>query len=262
MSSGGVCPGLYRDAKGKFYCKYAGGTEVDPAFMPCLMEYWECPYYIGWRKKAGTKEESVTPPLEAGEKTTAPAPQPVAIAEHVTGTKLLEEASSELDSLINRATELSKIWEEYEKAAREVIGSWEEIRDRLEKELLSIESSLDAYVAELERIELKHKLGVLDDTQYEGLKSELDRRIAEKTSEKEDIQRKLDELDRLIIPHYKRVKAAEVKPEIAKLRLALNKLEQKFKEGGITEEAYRRVKAEIEARLKRLERIREEVEEQ
>ncbi len=262
MSSSEVCPSLYRDARGKFYCKYAGGTEVDPAFMPCLMEYWECPYYVGWRKKAGTKEESVIPPPEASERAVVPTPQPAAIAEHAAGAKLLEEVSSELDSLINRATELSKIWEEYEKAAREIIGSWEEIRDRLEKELLSIESSLNTYVAELERIELKHKLGVLDDAQYEELKSELDRKIAEKTSEKEDIQRKLDELDRLIVPHYKRVKAAEVKPEIAKLRLALNKLEQKFKEGSITEETYRSVKAELEVKLKRLEKIREEVEEQ
>ncbi|MGC9108555.1 MAG: hypothetical protein ACP5IE_10270, partial [Infirmifilum sp.] len=64
-----------------------------------------------------------------------------------------------------------------------------------------------------------------------------------------------------VIPHYKRVKVAEVKPEIAKIRLALNKLEQKFKEGEVAEETYRRLRAELEAKLKRLERIREEVEE-
>jgi len=262
MASSGVCPGLYKDARGKFYCKYAGGAEVDPAFMPCLMEYWDCPYYVQWTKREKAEREEVKPAPSVSEPVTAPPQQLLVSAEPLAGAPRYEELSSRLESLINRASELSRAWEEYEKAAREVIESWEELRDTLEKELLEIDSSLEAYVSELERIELKHKLGVLDDSQFEELKSELDKKIAEKTAEKEEIRKKLDELDRLVIPHYKRVKVAEVKPEIAKLRLALSKLEQKYREGSISEEAYKSVKTELEAKLKRLEKIREEVEEQ
>ncbi|MGB9786407.1 MAG: hypothetical protein ACPLRJ_03910 [Infirmifilum uzonense] len=263
MSTGGVCPGLYRDTRGRFYCKYAGGVEVDPAFMPCLMEYWECPYYIEWRKKS-TEEKK---PVEQ----IVPAPQPQTqikiekpetlspeVKEERTG---LEKITEEIDTLITRASELSRIWEEYERDAREVIEKWENLRDYLEKELLSIKSSINTLTEELERIETKHKLGILDDTHYQELRSEIDSKISQKNSEMDNIKRKLDELDRLVIPHYKRVKVAEVKPEIAKIRLALNKLEQKFKEGEVAEETYRRLRAELEAKLKRLERIREEVEE-
>jgi len=41
----------------KFYCKYAGGAEVDPAFMPCLMEYWDCPIYVQWTKGKEKEEK-------------------------------------------------------------------------------------------------------------------------------------------------------------------------------------------------------------
>ncbi|MEZ0345517.1 MAG: hypothetical protein ABWK01_03120 [Infirmifilum sp.] len=264
MSAGGVCPGLYRDSKGKFYCKYAGGVEVDPAFMPCLMEYWECPYYLEWKKKASVEkkpaEETVTTPRQPPEVAQQPRIErpSVVISEE---KPPVEKVADELDMLASKATELSKLWEEYDRAAREIIERWEEIRDYLEKEVISIESTLNTLADELERIEVRHKIGVLDDSQYQDLKSELERRIAEKTSEMESIKKRLDEVDRLVLPHYKRVKVAEVKPEIAKIRLALNKLEEKFREGGLTEETYKRLKEELEAKLKRLERIREEVEE-
>lgn len=263
MSSSGVCPALYKDSKGKFYCKYAGGAEVDPAFMPCLMEYWECPYYVQAAKAkkmeaaAKEKEEAGVSVVQPEETTRVVSRPPTAVAVEAEEESL---GASELENLIYQASELTKSWEEYERAAREVIEKWEELRDRLERELLSIDSSLEAYAAELNRIELKHKLGVLDENQFEDLKKELEGKISEKMSEKENLQRKIEELDRLVIPHYKRVKAAEVKPEIAKLRIALSKLEQKFKEGGITEDLYKKLKAELEAKLKRLEAIREEVE--
>lgn len=263
MASSGICPGLYRDSKGKFYCKYAGGIEVDPAFMPCLMEYWECPYYIEWKKKSAEEKKSAeqlpsTSQLQMEVKPERPLTPPEEVKE---SAEKVEEVLNSLDALIGRASDLSKLWEEYNNAAREVIEKWEEIRDYLEKELMSIDSSLKVFSEELDRIELKHKIGVLDDAHYQELKSEIESKINKKNNEKEIIKKKLDELDRLVLPHYKRVKAAEVKPEIAKIKLALNRLEQKFKEGGVTEETYRRLKSELEAKLKRLERIREEVEE-
>lgn len=256
-----VCPGLYKDQRGKFYCRYAGGAEVDPAFMPCLLEYWECPYYQQAKKaeEAKPKAEEVVVPVEAKPPETpretaavAPAP-PVAAEEHAS-------LVSEAEALIERAGELARIWEEYDRAAREVVERWEDVRERISRELAGVDATITAYVDELERLEKMRESGVIGEEEYGELKASLERRLAEKNKEREELSRVLADLDRVVLPHFKRVKVAEVKPEIAKLKVALAKLEERFKSGGISEEVYEKLRSELEERIKRLEKIKEEVE--
>ncbi|MEM0336036.1 MAG: hypothetical protein QXT33_06520 [Thermofilum sp.] len=259
MSSRGVCPGLYRTGN-KFYCKFAGGAEVDPAFLPCVADYWSCEFY----KKQEEKRRAPQPPQVPQQAVAAveireeprvttelrppPPPQPVA-------------AADEVEELVRRAVDLGKMWEEYEREARAIVDSWEEVRERLRKDLLGLEKAIEAYEAEIERLEARLKLGVLSEKEYEEVRSRLDAELAQRLSSKELLERKLADLDRAVIPHFKRVKATEVKPEIAKMRIALSKLEQKFKSGEIPRDVYERLKSEIEEKIRRLEKIREEVEE-
>ncbi len=282
MAAENICPGLYRDEKGKFYCAYAGGIEVDPAFMPCLAEYWECPYYISHREREEAAEEQVEAAAEEAEgggvvveaHETVEAVTETAEAAAQEAVEAAAEAGAveaapgeakpdivgEIESIAGKAIDLNRIWESYDREARALIEAWEDVRDEAEKIVLSLQQSIDTYLGELSKLEVKHRIGVISDDVYETLRSELERKIEEKRELQESIVRKISETERLILPHFKRVKVSEAKPEIAKLRLALSKLEEMYKSGQISEDTYRKLKNEIEDRIRKLERVKEEVE--
>ncbi len=276
MASENICPGLYRDEKGKFYCAYAGGIEVDPAFMPCLAEYWECPYYIGHKEKEKAEEEAEeaapqvveeapaeSAAVEVQETVEAATPEAAETGITVEAAPVAEEKADvlgEIDSIAERAISLNDLWEKYDREARSLIEAWEEVRENAEKIVLSLQQSIDTYLGELSKLEVKHRIGVITDDVYEELRSELERKIAEKRELQESIVSKINEVERLILPHFKRVKVSEAKPEIAKLRLALSKLEEMYKTGQISEDTYRKLKNEIEEKIRKLERVKEEVE--
>ena len=276
MASENICPGLYRDEKGKFYCAYAGGIEVDPAFMPCLAEYWECPYYIGHKEKEKAEEEAEeaapqvveeapaeSAAVEVQETVEATTPEAAETGITVETAPVAEEKADvlgEIDSIAERAISLNDLWEKYDREARSLIEAWEEVRENAEKIVLSLQQSIDTYLGELSKLEVKHRIGVITDDVYEELRSELERKIAEKRELQESIVSKINEVERLILPHFKRVKVSEAKPEIAKLRLALSKLEEMYKTGQISEDTYRKLKNEIEEKIRKLERVKEEVE--
>ncbi len=276
MASENICPGLYRDEKGKFYCAYAGGIEVDPAFMPCLAEYWECPYYIGHKEKEKAEEEAEeaapqvveeapaeSAAVEVQETVEATTPEAAETGITVETAPVAEEKADvlgEIDSIAERAISLNDLWEKYDREARSLIEAWEEVRENAEKIVLSLQQSIDTYLGELSKLEVKHRIGVIKDDVYEELRSELERKIAEKRELQESIVSKINEVERLILPHFKRVKVSEAKPEIAKLRLALSKLEEMYKTGQISEDTYRKLKNEIEEKIRKLERVKEEVE--
>lgn len=260
MSRATVCPGLYKDEKGKFYCRFADNAEIDPAFMPCLLEYWECPFYIRHKQteKALEIEKEEIKQQEAPPVTVPTVEMPTLI---VSPTEVsAERFTDEVDRLIDRASELARLWESYESEARRVVEEWEELRDKIKRELAGLEAVINAYISEKGRLEKLLDEGKISEEEYTDLISRLEKKLAEKNSEKEALTKKLADLDRVVLPHYKRVKVAEAKPELAKLRLALSKLEERFKSGSISEDVYMRLRAELEDKIQRLEKIKEEVE--
>ena len=260
MSRATVCPGLYKDEKGKFYCRFADNAEIDPAFMPCLLEYWECPFYIRHKqtekalevKKEEIKHQEAPPAIVP----TVEMPTLIVSPTEVSA----ERFTDEVDRLIDRASELARLWESYESEARRVVEEWEELRDKIKRELAGLEAVINAYISEKGRLEKLLDEGKISEEEYTDLNSRLEKKLAEKNSEKEALTKKLADLDRVVLPHYKRVKVAEAKPELAKLRLALSKLEERFKSRSISEEVYMRLRAELEDKIQRLEKIKEEVE--
>ncbi len=267
MSSPNICPGLRKDEKGKFYCAYAGGTEVDPAYMPCLSDYWECPYYISYKEREEELEKEVEVEEEHKEEIQETAFEEKALerveevpVEVPKEEKIEERLTERLDEISSKAVDLNRLWETYDKEARLLIDQWEEIKDELEKYLMSIQQSIDTYISELSKLDVKYKVGIIDEELYNELKSDLERKISEKRFLQDELIKKLNEAERLVMPHFKRVKVSEVKPEIAKLRIALSKLEQKYREGKVSEEVYLKLKGELENKIKKLEKIKEEVE--
>jgi DNA repair exonuclease SbcCD ATPase subunit len=260
MSRATVCPGLYKDEKGKFYCRFADNAEIDPAFMPCLLEYWECPFYIRHKQteKALEVEKEEIKQQEAPPATVPTVEMPTLIVSPIEVSA--ERFTDEVDRLIDRASELARLWESYESEARRVVEEWEELRDKIKRELAGLEAVINAYISEKGRLEKLLDEGKISEEEYTDLNSRLEKKLAEKNSEKEALTKKLADLDRVVLPHYKRVKVAEAKPELAKLRLALSKLEERFKSRSISEEVYMRLRAELEDKIQRLEKIKEEVE--
>lgn len=261
MSSRGVCPGLYRTGN-KFYCKFTGGAEVDPAFLPCVADYWNCDFYKKQEeeKKKMAPQPIPQPQLRAAALEAREEDRVIAVEPRPPPPPLPMAAEDEVEELVKRAVDLGRLWEEYEREARVIVESWEEVREKLRRDLFGLEKAIDAYETEIERLETKLKLGMLSEKEYEEVRSRLDAELAQRLSAKEKLERRLADLDRAVLPHFKRVKATEVKPEIAKMRIALSRLEQKFKSGEITKDVYERLRSEIEEKIKRLEKIREEVE--
>jgi len=262
MASAGVCPGLYR-VRNKFYCRYAKDAEVDPAFMPCVAEYWNCEFYKRWKAEERKQQapEVVPPRVEETSiaKVEVARPQPAVPLPPPQPAPL--PTADEIEELIQRAVELGRLWESYEREARAVIDAWEEVRARLRREIQSLEKSIDAYAAELERLELRAKMGMISEEEFEEIKASIDAELSKRVSLRDQLEKRLGDLDRVVLPHFKRIKAAEAKPEIAKLRLALAKLDQKLKSGEVSREVYERLRSELEDKIRRLERVREEVEE-
>lgn len=260
-----ICPALYRDEKGKFYCTYAD-REVDPGIMPCLSNYWECPIYIkaqreGIISKEEEKEVVVEEEQIPTEEQIAPEVEEITEVEEVTKPKveIEEEVLDKLREIQEEIIYLNKSWEEYENSAKDLLERWMELRDEAYQILHGIESSIESHSRELEELEIRKRLNLISDELYQDIKNETQETVDRYIAFKNEIKKFIDNIERLILPHYKRVKASEAKPDIAKLRLSLMKLEQIYKEGKIDEATYSRIKEEIQNEITKLERLLEEV---
>ncbi len=261
MSSESICPSLYRDEQGNFYCAYADGKKIDPGVMPCLGTYWECPIYTRvTRDKERMEEETKEPESIEHE-------EGISLAEIEEEKPEVEEIKREeedilrkLETLESRVIDLNHTWEEYERNARRVLEDWDELREETELILSGINSLLESYEKELRELDARFKLGLLSENTFNEIKSEIDRKAAEYLELKDNIEYLLQRIERVITPHFRRIKVSEVKPELAKLRLSLNRLENMFKEGRISEETYERVKRQLEKQIARLEKLKGEVE--
>lgn len=251
----GVCPGLYRDKQGRFICSFAN-IEVDPGVMPCLGSYEECIYYTRRQEVVAEERREV---VEERREAVVELPKPLAeeVVERVSPEEKLLNA---LRALEEELVSLGRLWEEYERNAKLVLERWEELSREARHVIAGVKSSINACRLELEELEARHKLGLVLEEAYSELKEEIESKIQELEGMLKQIEEALSESERLIAPHFKRVKAAEAKPEIAKIRLSLMKLDQMYRDGKVSEEVYRRVKSELEKRLAKLERLLAEVE--
>jgi len=257
-----ICPSLYRDEKGKFYCSYAS-REVDPGVMPCLSNYWECPIYVKAQREGLTVEKKVEEEVVKEEKPIKEPKvveeKPVVVEETPRPVEVEEEILEKLREVQEEVIDLNRAWEDYESSAKNLLDRWIELRNEAYQILNGIESSVESHTRELEELEIRKKLGLVPGDLYEDIKSETQETIDRYTAFKNEIEKFISEIERLIMPHYKRIKASEAKPDIAKLRLSLMKLEQMYKEGKVDEATYSRIKNEIESEISKLERLLEEV---
>ncbi len=251
-----VCPALYRDEKDpdKFYCKYAGKA-VDPGLMPCLANFTDCPIYKAGLAREEERRESleITVEAEEGEERPEKKEETVIITPE-------EEVLRELEELEMRIVELDSLWRKYEDEANDLIEHWEDLRTESERILAGLTSSISACRAELDSIETKYKLGLLDDPSYSELRESLEERLNRYEDIASRISLSLERVERLLTPHLRRVLAARAKPEINKLKVGLMKLQQLYESGKISEETYNKLKRELEQKIERLERVLAETE--
>lgn len=251
-----VCPYLYRDREGRFRCE-ASGNVVDPGLMPCLSNYRECPVFA-----AATAKPARPPAIEAETEavvTTAEEAPLEEIRAPVPIEKGIEEVEEEVTRKIRMAEEmamnLNEKWKEYEETARQLMRLWEETSMNGRHALEAVSSVVDLYEKILENLDTLLKSGRISERSYDELKKETQSNLEKYKNIKNDLESALKNAERLVIPHIQRVKVAEARPELGKLRLALMKLEQMFKEGKVSQETYERMRKELEARIRWLEQL-------
>lgn len=259
MSS--ICPYLYRDREGRFRCEVTGNA-VDPGLMPCLFNFKECPFYVS-ATKAQAKPAVEAPPegaptatvtvegvvervLEEGVK---------AAEERGIEEEVVEEVSRMIKAAEELAVNLNEKWKEYEDNARRLVKMWEETSMSARHALEAISSAIELYEKIIENLETLLKSGRISEKAYEELKSEAQSNLEKYKSLKNDLESSFKNAERLVIPHIQRVKVAEARPELGKLRLSLMKLEQMYKEGKVSRETYERLKKELESRIRWLEQL-------
>lgn len=259
-----VCPGLYRVGM-KFYCKYAN-REVNPGLMPCLSNFTECPFYKPPEKE---KPESATPPTPAEEAAPKEMPPPAVTAPvEAEAPKIVEAAETPeeelkrgLEEFEAKILELEESWSKYESNVLDALDRWDELSAETRRLIAGLSSSIEAFKAEKERINDKASQGLLTPEESHALIQNINEKIEEYSRVVKELSEMLSRIERMIIPHMKRLMASRAKPELGKLRLSLMKLEELFKQGKISEKTYERLKSEIESKIAKLEEVFEEVKE-
>jgi len=250
-----ICPGLYRDPRkpGAFYCEFARRA-VDPGLMPCLADYEECPIYKEWKKREEKerieKEAVEVPPqveIEEKKEEIRPKLQPRKRPEDT----LMED----LNRLEEHVIELNTLWERYEREALKAIETWEDLKAEAERLLAGLASSLSVCKAELDNIETKFRLGLLDEDSYIELRDSLEEKMADYEEIVAKLESAVSRVERLIAPHFKRIMASRAKPEVEKLKVSLMKLQKLYEEGRISKETYDRLRRELQAKIAKLEEI-------
>jgi len=231
------CPALYR-VDDKFMCKFSE-SEVNPALLPCLSDYTTCPVYIrAMKAKAAEEEEGVevteTMPVEVS---------PV------------EDIFSKLASIERDLMRLNSHWASYESATKEVLKKWLETREDVLKRLSSIDQIVQSLMNEKKELEVWREMGLISEECYEKEAKELEERVSKLEDERSRLVDYLEKLEQATDSHHKRIIVATARAEISKLKISLAKLNQLFERGEIDKETYERVRSEIEAKIKKLERL-------
>ncbi len=245
-----VCPYLYRDREGKFVCE-ALGTRVDPGLMPCLINYTSCPHY---QQRALTQARPPEPAVAPS--VVEAAVQPVEVKEPPPAERGVEELEEEvvraLDSVEKFALELNERWSLYEEGAKRLEKMWGDASTRCGYALKALDDVVGFYEKMVESMKKLLESGRITKEVYEELSSEARSTLEEYRRRREGLEDRLRSVERLVLPHIQRLKAAGARSEISKLRLGLMKLEQLFKEGKVSQEVYERMRRELEERIKQL----------
>jgi len=254
-----ACPYLYRDERDRFMC-HATRHAVDPALMPCLSDFLECPYY---------KEETARREAEKEAEKEARVEAPAAPEEREIPVVTVPEAAAEIeekeyaeyrvlalltnvDSICDR---LDESWTSYEKEVNNLLSLWEEIERESKLILEAVNNVLDTYNKIIVDLEYKLKNKLISEADYKELREKTKQVIDRYEELKERIISRFREAEKRVMPHFQRVKMEEAKPLLGRLRLTLIRLQDMRKEGKISEEAYTKLREELETRIKVLERI-------
>jgi len=233
-----ICPYLYRDEKGMFVCSVTGKT-IDPLTLPCLTKYVECILYRRARERAEAPEE--------GEEVEEVKPEVEEVIEVVPVPTVIEEGEVVLQNLNEAARELEKLdrlWSEYEDSTRNFLNRWERIKTHAEAQIKVLEELIDVIKSEIEELDVKADLGLMDKNYYRIRREELERKLRNYEERLSRLNSIFESNTKRAEEHLKKIMSARPIAE-SKLRLTLMKLEDLRKEGKLSEEIYIKLKEEL-----------------
>ncbi|MCS7104489.1 MAG: hypothetical protein NZ954_02855 [Thermofilaceae archaeon] len=256
-----VCPYLYRDREGKFKCDVSGEF-VDPGLMPCLANFRECPLYA--RAKTATTTTlrphtpEVAPPGEAPlylteREVTSRLEIPASLEKGV--EEMEEEVAQRIKAIEIAASDLDEKWKIYEEDAKKLMKTWEDVSTNGNHTLRALNNVIELYEKLLDNLNILLQNKRISDKSYETLKKDLENNLENYKTIRNNIGQALKNAERLVIPHIQRIKVAEARPELGKLRLSLMKLEQLYKEGKVSQEVFEKMRNELAAKIRWLEQL-------
>jgi len=234
------CPALYR-VDDKFMCKFTN-SEVNPVLLPCLSDYTTCPVYLRAMRAKPAEEKVEEKVPEVSEIVRAEIPP-------------TEDIFNKLASIERELMKLDSHWASYESATKEVLKRWLETREDVLKRLSSIDQMIQSLMNEQKELEAWKEIGLISEEYYEKEIKELEDKVNKLEEERSKLVSYLEKLEESTDAHHKRIVVATARAEISKLKLSLAKLDQLFERGEIDKETYERVRSEIEAKIKKLERL-------
>lgn len=255
-----VCPYLYKDSRGTFMCAVMN-KNVDPGLMPCVSNFRSCNFYATALSKPTPAVEQAQQPSLSTEQPVIPIPlAPEQLRPQIEMEERgIEEMEEELLSHAKRVEELalnlSEKWKEYESEARRLIELWEEVSETGQQVASALSNVISMYEQLSASFDSLYKSGELSESSYRDLKEEALNGLEKYKNLKQNVETMLKNVERLVLPHLQRIKVAEARPDLGKLRLSLMKLEQLYKEGKVGEETYQRVRQGLEKKIKWLEQL-------
>ncbi|MCX8181191.1 MAG: hypothetical protein N3E41_07460 [Thermofilaceae archaeon] len=256
-----VCPYLYRDREGKFKCDVSGEF-VDPGLMPCLANFRECPLYA--RAKTATTTTlrphtpEVAPPGEAPlylteREATSRLEIPTSLEKGV--EEMEEEVAQRIKAIEITVSDLDEKWKIYEEDAKKLMKTWEDVSTNGNHTLRALNNVIELYEKLLDNLNILLQSKRISDKSYETLKKDLENNLENYKTIRNNIGQALKNAERLVMPHIQRIKVAEARPELGKLRLSLMKLEQLYKEGKVSQEVFEKMRNELAAKIRWLEQL-------
>jgi len=158
-------------------------------------------------------------------------------------TTVLENLQRIFETLHKSLTQLDYLWEKYFDSARRALGEWYLMRSEIEQAIASLKSLENYYNEKLREFEVKKEIGLLSEEEYDSFVKTYGERLSEVKEQLSEIQNRLSVLSARIEEHLRRILSEAVGGDIQE-RIEL--LEKMRSEGKISEEAYKRLKDELE----------------
>ncbi|ABW02474.1 hypothetical protein [Caldivirga maquilingensis] len=162
--------------------------------------------------------------------------------------KVLEERFNHYKEGVKR---LDEAWASYRNAVNDLKKEWDSEYPLIESRVNQLRNGIDGLRKQIEEVEVKREIGLIDDESYNKLITELNNAMSELSKMYDEAKGLLNELESGLMNHWIRSIDVSVVSQDTVENLAKN-LEEAKANGQISEETYNRLKRDLNLLIKAL----------